>query len=109
MAALSLIALQRLSLVVANGGYSVVACRLLIAVASLVGEHRPRVCEIQQWLYMASVVVSRAVELGLSSRGGDCCSAACGTFQDQGPNPCPLHRGGGLPTAPPGKSKDIVF
>ena len=37
------------SLVAGSGGYSlVVACRLLIAVASLTAEHRLQVCGLQQ-------------------------------------------------------------
>ena len=51
----------------------VVVRGLLIAVASLVVEHR---------LWSADSVV---VAHGLS------CSAACGIFPDQGSNPCPLH------------------
>ena len=33
------------------------------------------------------------------------CSMACGIFPDQGSNPCPLHLGRFLTTAPTGKSK----
>ena len=54
----------------------VVVRRLLIAVASLVAEHR------LQWLQCGDSVV---VAHGLS------CSAAYGIFPDQGSNPCPLH------------------
>jgi len=63
-----------LSLVVASGGYSLVAgCVCLIVVASLAVEHRLGT--------QASVAVVR----GLS------CSAACRIFLNQGLNPCPLH------------------
>ena len=38
------------------------------------------------------------------------CSAACGTFLDQGSNPwSPALAGGFLTTAPPGKSPVLVF
>ena len=79
MAALGLGCNYGLPLVVASGGYSVVAeCRLLIVV-----EHG-------LWP-QASVVVA----LGLWSTGSVVvvlnCSAACGIFPDQGLNPCPLH------------------
>ena len=61
-------------LVVVRGGVLIVAVRgLLIAVASLVAEHKG----------------SRRA--GFSSCGaGLSCSAACGIFPDQGSNPCPL-------------------
>jgi len=63
-----------LSLLAASEGYSVVVYGLLLAVASLVAEHRL------------------------------ICSVARGIFLDQGSNPCPLHWPGGLfTTGPPGK------
>ena len=71
MAALGLHCCGGLSLLAATG---VAVCGLLIAVASLVAELRALGAQ-------ASVVVAR----GLS------CSAACGTFPDQGSNLCPLH------------------
>ena len=63
------------SLVVASGGYPLVAVlRLLIAVAFLVVEHRLQGLQV-------SVVVAHRL----------CCSAACEIFRDHGSNPCPLH------------------
>ena len=57
-----------------SGEYSLVAvCRLLLAVASLVTEHR-------MWGVCNSLVVARGFR----------CPAACGIFPDQGLNPCPL-------------------
>lgn len=46
------------------------SCGLFTAAASPVREHRLEVCELQQWLRVGSAVVSRAVELGLSSGAG---------------------------------------
>ena len=70
-----------------SGGYSlVVVCKLLIAVASLAGEHR-------LWGVRASVVAAP----GLQSAGstavehGRSCSTGCGIFPDQGLHPCLLH------------------
>ena len=70
------------SLVAASGGYSPgVVPGLLIAVASLVVEHR-------LWGTWASVVVV----CGLSICGARLSlPAACGICPDQGSNPCPLH------------------
>ena len=71
----------------------------LLAVASLVSEHR-------LWGAWASGVVA----LGLWNTGsgavvhGLSCSAACGIFLDQGSNPCPLHwHLGFLSTEPAGE------
>ena len=56
-------------------------------------ERRLSSCQAQQLWHASSVVVVR----GLQSAGsvvvahGLSCSAACGTFPDQGSNPCPLH------------------
>ena len=64
---------------------------LLIAVASLVVEHRFQVHQPQQLWLTGSIVVAH----GLQSSGsvvvahGVSCSAACGIFLDQGSNPCP--------------------
>ena len=91
MAALSLH--YRLSLVCGKQGLLFVAVRrLLIAVASLVAEHKSSraqgsrcagfsSCGSRALGAQASVVVVH----GLS------CSAACEIFPDQGSNPCPLH------------------
>ena len=74
-------------------GLLFVAVHGLIAVASLVAEHRPQAHGLQQLWYAGSVVVAH----GLQSTGsvvvvhGLSCSAACGIFPDQGSNPCPLH------------------
>ena len=58
---------------------------LLIAVASLVTEHRLQACGL-------SSCGSQALECRLSSCGARLsCSAACGIFPDQGSNLCPLH------------------
>ena len=78
----------------------VVVRRLLIAVASLVVEHRLQVHGLQQLWHVRSVVVAR----GLQSTGsvvvthGLSCSTACGIFPDQDSNPCPLNwQEGSLP------------
>ena len=71
----------------------VVVCGLLIAVASLVAEHRLQVRGLQQLWHAGSVVVAH----GLQSKGsvvlvhGFSCSVACGIFPDQGLNLCALH------------------
>ena len=87
----SLLCTGRCSLVVASGGYTLLAeNRLLIAVTSLV-EHG------------SSRMDSVAVEHGLS------CPAACRIFLDQGSNPCPLHWQAILNTGPPGKSRTFLI
>ena len=64
-------------------GFSLVAVRqLLIAVASVVAEHRLPGTQAQWLQHVGSVVV--AMELS--------CSTACGIFLYQGLNPCLLHR-----------------
>ena len=69
------VAVRRLSLVVANRGYSpVVGSGLLLTVPSLVAEHR-------LWVLRLPVVVA----CGFS------CPMARGIFPDQGSNPCTLH------------------
>ena len=71
----------------------VAVCGLLIAVASLVAEHRLQACILQYLWHTGSVVVAR----GLQSSGsvvvahGLSCSTACGIFLDQGSNLCPRH------------------
>ena len=86
----------------------VVVCRLLIAVASLVAEHRLQVHGLQQLWHTGSVVVAR----GLWSAGsvvvahGLNFSTACGIFLDQGLNACPLLGRRILNTAPPGKPQN---
>ena len=84
---LGLCCCEGFSLVVVSGCYAlIVVHRLLIAVASLVAEHR-------LWGTQASV----AAAPGLSSTGlivvapGLSCSKACGIFVDQGWNPSLLH------------------
>ena len=74
-------------------GTSVIVCRLLIVVASLVVEHRLWARELQRLQRAGSVVAA----LGLHSVGSVVvehklsCSPACGIFPDQGSNPCLLH------------------
>ena len=69
-----LVAARGLSLVVASGGYSLVAEHgLLIVMASLTAEHR--------FVSLVQVVVVH----GLS------CPVVCGLLLDQGLNLCPLH------------------
>ena len=66
---------------------------LLIAVASLVAEHRLQVYELQQLRHTGSVVVAHRLQStgSVVVAHGLSCSAACGIFLDQGSNPCPLH------------------
>ena len=74
-------------------GLLFVVVRRLIAVASLVAEHRLQARRLQQLWHVGSVVVAH----GLQSTGsvvvahGLSCSTACGIFLDQDLNPCPLH------------------
>ena len=76
MTALVFVAIHRLSLVAASGGYSlVVVCRVLIAVASLVPEHRLQ----GTW---ASVAVAGRLS----------CPVAWEVFPNQGLNLGSLHR-----------------
>ena len=69
------IAVHRLPLVSARGGFSLVAvCRLLLAMPSLVAEHRPQgagLLGVAAWLS---------------------CPVTSGIFPDQGLNVCPLHQ-----------------
>ena len=60
--------------------------RLLIAVASLVVEHRLQACGLQQLQHRGSVIVIHGPQNWFSSCGawGFGCSAACGNFPDQG-------------------------
>ena len=75
------------------GLLSVAVRGLLIAVASLVGEHGLQACGPQQLRHAGSVVVAR----GLQSTGsavvvhGLSCSAACRILPDQDSKLCPLH------------------
>ena len=66
---------------------------LLIAVASLVAEHRLQAHGLQQLWHAGSVVVARRLQNAgsVAVAHGLSCSAACGIFLDQGSNPCPLH------------------
>ena len=68
------ISVRGLSLVVASGGHSSSRCAGL----SL---SRPLLLRSTGSRHVGSVVVVH----------GPSCSAACGTFPDQGSNPCPLH------------------
>ena len=88
------VAVRRLSLVVASGGYSSLQCvgfslQWLLLLRST-GSRSVGFSSCGTW---ASVVAAR----GLYSAGsvvvahGLSCSAACGIFPDQGSNPCPLH------------------
>ena len=71
-----------LSLVSESRAYfPVEVCGLLIAVASLVAEHRLSACRLQWWLHMDSVAVALRLR----------CSEACGIFPDERSNWCPLH------------------
>ena len=66
-------------------------CGLLIAVASLIAEHRLWA----RWFTSCHARLSYCV--------------ACGIFPDQGSNSCPLHWPGGfLSTVPPGKSTHVI-
>ena len=91
-----------------QGLLSVVACRLLIAVASLVLLQNMgfRARQPQLLRHVGSVFADR----GLSSSGSVVvthrlsCFAAHGIFLDQGLNPCLLHRQAiSFTTEPPGK------
>ena len=103
-----------LSLVVVSGGYSSLRCTgfsFLIAVASLVAEHRLQAREPQQLQHTGSVVVARR----LQSTGSVVvahelsCSTACGILLDQGSNLSPALAGRFLTTAPPGKSLKLLL
>ena len=71
----------------------VVVRELLLAVASLVAQHRLQARGLQQLWHAGSVVVAH----GLQNAGSVVvahrlsCSVACGIFPDQGSNLCPLH------------------
>ena len=89
------------SLVAESGGYSLVAVRGLLTVAtSLVAEHR-------FWGMQASVVVASGLQSTGSVVGqGLRCSAARGIFLHQRPNLCLLHwQVGSLLLVPPGRHK----
>ena len=70
--------------------------RLLIAVASLIVEHRLQAHGLQQSWHAGSVVVAHRLKSAASivvAHGLSCSTAQkiCGIFPDQGSNPCPLH------------------
>ena len=67
--------MYRLSLLVANGGYSLLACE------GFSQRSVPSRCRAQVLGFWASLVAGH----------GFSCSAACGIFLDQGSNLCPLH------------------
>ena len=101
-------AARRLPLVVVSRGHSLVAMhRLLLAVGSLVVEHR-------LWSIPASVAAAPGLSgFGLWVLGSQAsavvvhglrCSEACGISPDQGLNLCPLHRRQILNHWPPRKS-----
>ena len=81
------------SLVAASGDYSLVkAPRFLVAVASLVADHRLEVHRLQYvWLIGSVVVVSRLWSTDSTVVHRLSCSAACGIFSNQGSNLCLLH------------------
>ena len=100
------LATRRLPLVVVSRGHSLVAMhRLLLAVGSLVVEHR-------LWSIPASVAAAPGLSgFGLWVLGSQAsavvvhglrCSEACGISPDQGLNLCPLHCRQILNTGPPG-------
>ena len=73
---------------------------ILIAVASLISEHRLWVRVLQWFWHIGSVVV----EYGLT------CFSACGNFPDQGSNLCPPALAGRfLSIVPPGKSFTLIL
>ena len=72
-------------------------CRFLIAVASLIAEHRLSACQLQQlWPVESAVVVC--------GRG---CLEACEIFPDQGSHPCLLQ--GQVESSPLGPQKELVL
>ena len=86
------IALQRLSLVAANGGYSTVSVHgILTAVASLVVEHRLLACRLQQLQGIDSVAEAHGLQRTGSVVVVPSCTMACEIFLDQGLNLCLLH------------------
>ena len=95
-----------------RGLFVVVVCGLLIAVASLVVEHRLQVCRLQQLWHTGS----GAVACRLQSAGsvvvvhGLSCSTACRILPGPGLKPLsPALAGGFLTTVPPGKSQEQHF
>ena len=65
-----------------SSGFSLTAvCRLLVAAASLVGQHRLQAPRFQQLHQAVSVIEAHRLSF----------SSARGIFLDQGTNPCPLH------------------
>ena len=74
-------------------------CRLLTAAVSLAAGHRLQVHQCQRLQRAGSVVVAH----GLS------CSAACGTFPDEGSNWSFALQGWFLTTGPPGKPPTQTF
>ena len=69
------VSVRGLSLVVASGGHSSLRCAGLLL-------SRPLLLRSTGSRRAGSVIVAH----------GPSCSAACGIFPDQGPNPCPPHR-----------------
>ena len=69
------------------------AYSFLVAVASLVAEHRLQAHGFQQLQHLASVVAAQALQStgSVVVAHGLSCSMSCGISLDQGWNPCPLH------------------
>ena len=80
------VSVQGLSLVAASGGHSSSWCAGL---------------SLSRPLLLRSTGSRRAGSVIMAHWPS--CSAACGTFPDQGSNPCPLHWQADSTTAPPGK------
>ena len=106
------VAVRGLSLVAASGGYSVAVRGFLIAVASLVAEHRLQALGFQLLSHSGfSSCGSRALERRLSSCGA-WAQLLCGMWNPPGPGiepTSPATAGGFLTTAPPGKSPSMCF
>ena len=88
--------------------------RLLIAVASLVADHRLQACSLQQLWHAGSVVVARRLQStgSVVVAHGPRCSVACGVWDFPGPGLEPVSpalAGGFLTTVPPGKSCKLLM
>ena len=89
LAALVFVAVCRLSLVAASGGYSSLRCTgfslLWLLLLQSTGSRRAGFSSCSTWAQQLRRKGSVVVVHGLS------CSVACGIFLDQGSNLCPLH------------------
>ena len=98
--------------VVSRGSSLVAVCGLLMAVTSLVAEHRLRAHRLQQLWHVSSIVVAPGLQSAdsIAVAHGLSCPVACGIFPDQLMETLsPALAGGCFTTEPPGKPQSLLM